>query len=663
MSIEDDAKMYKMQQDAAAYTPTAAQQPAETAPLESNVPSLKYKPNFLQSMGDIATGVDRGVSNFALALLSKVPLGDKWQNALKTVDKQNEEAQQRNIAMHTGILPQVGQVIGETLATAPLGAVAGALGRGAVAAGEAAQGIKGLATAGKVLSTIGQGPAAIGAAMPTGLGTIAKYGASALGGMGLLAGMESQRYDPEHPGQLINEKAAGEALSNPYAAILPMAATKLGTWANAADRLAAAKEIDPNAMARNILPNDSTRTLSNMFFGIPAAVTGMGKQAQQMRDIGQPVSAFVQTLAKTDAPLTADKLTEYSANIMQSTLKKLGRAEDKLWNKGFKSVAVSNVQGVKDDVINAIDLLQTNKIPGYETVSNYLKNGIRTNNMKVEDVKKLQGLISGAAINANELEGGIGNQLANDLGKVKDSLLNHIQNSLSPAEMSDFSAARQFSADKFALFRQAPLLQRALNDEASAHKLINTLTSEGGVLPPKRAAMGILSPGGQDMVAATKIQQALESADTAGRINLDSFLKATSPYTQTGEILNKDVYKSLQGLNSYLKNVDEAAKVGWWRQAAIGGSVGTAALGAGGITAGLPGAAAALASYGAVNFVANHSPVKTLFSALTKNIPQSTRDLITKTIGRHLTRAGFLMSEDGVLKHKSDINIPQQEQQ
>src|SRR5260221_14077349 len=110
-------------------------------------------------------------------MLSKLPFGDRWQNAIKTVDARKEAAQQANIKQFPDSwLPQAGQVGGEILATAPIGGAMGLLGKGAVAAGDAIQGIKGLGTIGSALSTIGEGPAAIGAAMPTGLGTVAKYG-------------------------------------------------------------------------------------------------------------------------------------------------------------------------------------------------------------------------------------------------------------------------------------------------------------------------------------------------------------------------------------------------------------------------------------------------------------------------------------------------------
>lgn len=587
------------------------------------------EPGFMKKLDMINTGVHRGVSHFTFALMSKLPFGDRWQNAIKRADADVEAEQEHNKKTYGGLYPVVGEIGGEMLATLPTGGALGGV-------------LKGSTLLGNVL--------------PTGLKTIGKYGSSAIGGAGVLAGTESQKYDPEHPGQLINIEKAGEALSNPLSYVLPAAATKFSTWAEASQKLGAAKEEFPNIMARDLKEPGITKSLLNMLFNIPSALTGVGKQAKQVEGIGDDISNFVMKQAGTKEAQTADNLRQYSANIVQSTLKKMDRAEDKVWNKGFKNTAIADSSAVKDDVINAIDLLKTNKIPGYETIVNYLNNGIRKGDMKVDDVKKLQTLVSGAAINAKGLEGGIGNQLADELSTIKDNLLNHIQGSLAPEAMKDFSAARAFSANKFELFKKAPLLQKAINDEASAHKLVNTLISESGVLPPKRAVMGILSDKGRDMVGATKIQQALESSDVAGHINLDGFLTKTSPYTQTKEILNKDAYTALQGLNKYIKTIKESGNVGRRGQVAMGGAL------AGGVGAGAMGLSAAgmalpLIAYSVASFVANHSPLKTLFYAATKNLPKDTYDLISKNIGKHLTRAGFFMSDDGILKHKDDKDI------
>lgn len=632
MAIEDDAKLYKIEQDAAQYNPEGV--PNSQAISESQFQAApqeapKTTPSFLKKLDMINTGVHRGVTHFTHALLSKLPFGDKWQQAIKDADTAVEAEQESNIQKYSGFYPQGGELGGELLATLPTGGAFGGVAKAATLLGKVA---------------------------PIGLKTAAKYGTAGAGTTGILAGVESQRYDPENPGQLINQEAASEVLSSPLAAMMGMGAQKLSTWSTASRKLGEAKEVFPNIMARNLKEPGATTTLSNMFFGIPAALTGMGKQAKQVDQIGDDISNFIGKMAGTRQAQTADNLREYSANIVQSTLKKMGRAEDKIWDQGFKTAPITNSQAVKDEVVNAIDLLKTNKISGYETAVNYLNNGMRKSDLKVDDVKKLQTLVSGAAINAKGLEGGVGNQLADDLSQIKDNLLNHIQDSLSPEAMKDFSAARAFSAHKFELFKKAPLLQKAINDEASAHKLVNTLISEGGVLPPKKAAMSILSKGGQDKVAATKLQQALESSDTAGHINLDSFLTKTSPYTQSKEIMNASAYKSLEGLNKYLKNIDEASKVGWWRQAAVAGT-GASLAGVGAASAGATGLAVPLVAYGAATFIANHSPLKTLLHAITKKLPSSTYDLVVKNIEKHLTRAGYLMSDKGVLEHKDDKPI------
>lgn len=608
-------------------------------------------PGFLKKLDMIGTGVDRGVKNFTLALMSKLPLGDNYQNAIKQVDANATTAQQDNIRKYGGLYPKIGEAGGEMLATLPVGGVFGKMAEGASALGKLA---------------------------PEGLKTIAKYGSAAIGGAGLLGAIDSQKYAPNNPGQLINQDAAGAAINNPLSYAIPAVGQKLSTWLGASQELGEAKKVIPNIMARDLKEPGASTTLSNMFFGVPAALTNMGKQAKLQSGIGEDISNFVQTLAgsKTaqNVATNADKLTEYSANTIRDTLDTMKQKENALWDSGFKSSAVSDAQGVKDNVINAIDLLNTNKIPGYETTVNYLNNGIRKTNFNVEDVKKLQTLVSGAAINARGLEGGVGSELADDLTKVKDDLMGNIQSSISLKDMEDYSAASQFSASKFKLFEQAPLLQKAIYDETSAHKLVNTLTSEGGVLPPKRAVMGILSPEDQNLVGATKIQQALEASDpaNAGHVNLDTFLAKTSDFSQSGEILNKDAYTNLQGLNEYLKNINEGSKVGWWRQAVMLGTLASTAGGAA-LIGGTPGVIAALASYGALSVVANHSPLKSLMNGLVnlsaKGLNTDSSSIykaVTDAVSKHLTRAGLIISDDGVLQHKNEPPSPSnsaQEQQ
>lgn len=618
----------------------AASYKSDAVPDSQSVPVSQYNdtvpnkvsPGFLKSLEMIGSGAAQGMLTFTGSLLSLAEKGLRGGGTPTTVPdavqywKDKNESDEKKYT-GAGILQGAGQLPAEVLTTAPLGGPLGAVMKGAAKVGEV---------------------------LPTGLKTLGKYGTSALGGAGVLAGMESQRYDPENPGQIANFDAAEEALKNPASYVMPMVGTKLSTWMDASRKLGEAKEVFPNIMARNLKEQGAGTTAANAIFGVPA-LFGFGKQVNQLKGINEDVTKFIQKISGTKGALTADNLTEYSANIMQSTLKKMERAEDKIWDKGFKSEYILTPKEVKDDVINAIDLLKTNKIPGYEAVVNSLDNGIRPGKMmRVEDVKKLQTIMSGAAINAKGLEGGIGNDLANSLSNIKDSLLNHIQGSLSPAAMKDFSAARAFSANKFELFKNAPMLYKAINDTTNAHKLINTLTSEGGVLPPKKAALGILSKGGQDMIGATKLQQALEAADPthSGNLNLETFLAKTSDYTQNKFIQNKSSYEALQGLNKYLQNINEASQTGW-RQVATGGAVASTAA-AGMLGAGATGLAVPLAAYSAATFVANHSPLKTLLHAVTKKLPNSTYDLVTKNIEKHLTRAGFLVSQDGILKHKDE---------
>lgn len=552
------------------------------------------------------------------------------------------------------------------------------------------------------------------AALPGVLGKAGQYGTQALGNTALLSGLSSQQYDPNKPDQLFNKEAALDTLTDPKMYGLSAAGTAFSNWTKNARALADAQAIDPNAMARNVMHNPSAeqmyrnpgsdatggsalRKAKDLFFGITPALTEMGKQYRQTQNMGNVINGMVQDLSgqvptpavsavdkfiqgmasskpAQAATVNADKLTEWSSNIIQSTMKKMGRTEDKLWDQGFKTTPIlseinstgnSSVQAVKDAVVNAKDLLTTNEFPGYKGISNSLDTILRDNpTLTVGAVKQLNTVLSGASLNAREISGGIGNILADKLKGIKDELMGHISSSISLEDLKAYNAASQFSAHKFDLFDNASQLKSAVTDVAASHKLVASLISEGGVLPPKQAVMGMLSPGGQDMIAATKIRQALESSDTAGRINLDSFLTKTGPNSQTGAILSPTAQKTLQGLQVYLKNIDESQKVGWWRQAAIGGTIAAGA----GLSAyenkdNLVGAALPLVSYMALTTIANHSPLKSIFNALTKNLPKNTFNALSKAANNHLVRTGYVIS-NGVLTHKNDVrpsDIPPQQ--
>lgn len=585
-------------------------------------------PTFVKKAEMISSGAMKGALTFTANLLS---LGEKGLRGGGTptvvpgaVDYWDKKVKADNAAFGNGYT-SAGQVGSEMLTTAPVGGILGQVGKGAAALGELA---------------------------PTGLKTLAKYGTSILGGAGALASTETQRFDPNNPGQLINKDAAENALKNPMSYLLPAIGTKIATWMDASRALGKAKEVIPSIMARDIKPDSASKTASQMVFDSLPNLTGMGKRVNQMADIGDDIGRFIsQTASKDYTPVYAKNYIQTAGQELQNTLKKVDKAGDVLWNKPFKTAPIQDVQGVKDEAISAIDLLKGSGVPLEGSSIKFIQAGLRKDKMTVDDAKKLQSLISKASIDANGVGEGIGAELSNKLRDHKDNILGYIQSSLTPEQMKDFTAARTYSSNVFQMYREAPKLNQAIVDERAARGVIKDLTSEAEVTPKK--ILNTLSPEARMATAQYKVAKALEDSDTAGKINLNTFLDKTAEYTQTPEILGTAAYKSLQGLNKYLNSINNAGSVGWWRSAAmLGAATGGAATA--GVTMGAPAAAAAVASYAAAHFIANHSPLKTVLHAMTKDLSDTTYKHLESIVTKHLTRAGFLISEDGVLQHKDE---------
>lgn len=582
-------------------------------------PVVKKEPGFLKKLDMINTGVHRGVTHFTHKLMSLLPLGKDYQERIKRADEAVEREQQSNIQTYGSLYPKIGEIGGELLATLPVGGLYG---------------------------KVTQGAQALGKTLPLGFQTIGKYGASALGGAGVLAGMETQRYDADRPDQLLNTEAAVDALKNPLSYVLPAVGTKLSTWADKSRQLGVAKESVKGIMARDILEPGPIRKVSHQFFDSLPMLTGLGKRAKQIEHIGDDIQRFISKVSGGNEAVLSKDLIKFAGTKVQSALQRIKRGGDQLWNQPFKTKVIADTQGVKDNVLNAIDILKGSGIPLEAKTIKFLNQGMRKGGITVEDVKNLQSIIGDAAINAkNAGAGGIGNRMSKELIDTKNGLLDEIQKSLSPADMKDFMAAREYSARQFQMYKEAPKLQKALESEVASRKLIKDLLSETE-MSPKKSVMNIMSPRGQKAVQAAKIAKALEDSDIDGKINLTSFLNKTSEKTQTPEILGNQTYKALQGLNKYLSSVNEASQGNWWKQATLMGG-----LAAGGSAVAGP---SALIAYPVATFIANHSPLKTALHALTKKLPDSTYKYLTQSIENQLVKGGFLMTREGVLQHKDD---------
>lgn len=575
------------------------------------VQGAKREPGFMKKLEMIGTGAAKGSLEFTSNLLSLAERGlrlggqptivpeayKSWAEQKKQLDKEYE-----------GPWTTVGQIGGELLSTAPAGAAMGAVSKAA----------QGLSTAGK-------------------------YAANILGQAGVLTGLESQRYDPNNPDQLINTQAATEALKNPLTYTLPAVGTGLASWADKARQL---------TEARQILPSITPRDLPNAGIGQKISRQVFAPITDNAKSLPTDISNFVQQISSRPEAMNSKDLINYAANQMNGALKVMKLKGNLLWEKPFKEAGISDPQGLKDAVISAQDILQNSSIPAAADTINLLNKGIQKNTLTVEDAKNLQTTLGKAIINArNADKGGILNDTANQLEGKRDDIMNYIGDSLSPSDYKDFMAARQYSADLFALNKSSPKIRKAIQDEAASRKLIEDLLREKGTVN-KSVGIDLLPEQGQKAVAAAKIAQIMENSNTSGHFDINKFLSQTADYTQVPEIVGSDTYKSLEGLNKYLSSINEGS--GKWKSTAA--ALGALGAASGVATGTLSGAAIPLASYAAAAYIANKAPLKTIFGALTKNLPQSTYDHLVNSATNQLTRAGYIMS-DGVLKHKDEENI------
>lgn len=586
----------------------------------------KGKPSFLKKLDMINTGVHRGVTHFTYKLMSMVA-GEKGKEAIKRADKKLQEEFEGNIEKYGAGYSKAGEVAGEVLATLPAGAGFGAVAKGASLASKAA---------------------------PYGLKTIAKYGTSAVGGAGLFAGLESQRYDPENPDQLINQEAAEKALSSPLSYAMPMLGTKLGTWMERSRQLQEARKVMPNILPRDVLEKGPTRKLSHQFFDSLPALTGTGKRIQQLESIGDDVHNLIRKISGGNDAITSKDLFKFSANKLQMGLKRLERGQAELWNKPFLKQKIANkldLQDVGVDAINLVDEIKSS-IPLAARAKTQIEKILSKKDLQIDDLKNFQtvlGNMTSAVRKANA--GGIGRELASDIGALRDKVMRIAESNLSKGDLKDFLAAKAYSANLFKMKESMPQIKKALTDEIAAKQIIKNIIGDSPKYPREKIT-GILSPRGQKAVQAAKIAEALESSIVDNRVNIDSFLKKTSEFTSVPEVLGSANYKMLEGINKYLSSINEAANVGWWRQATLAAGAGSQAVYGQGPSSVVAGAA--LITAPATVWIANHPYLKQAFGALTKKLSSSAYQHLTNKIEQTLVRAGFYMGQDNTITHKDE---------
>ncbi len=655
MAIEDDFNMLQQGQQAAPsgieadFQALAETQQLLGNPKDSNfddsglepwqyegglVSGSKREPGFMKTLDMINTGVHRGVTHFTLGIMSMLPFGQKYQNALKKVDSDIEAEQQQNIKTYDSWAPEAGELTGELLATAPAGGLLGGVAKGANALAEI---------------------------VPTGMKLLSRYGSAGAGGAGVLSGTEAVQYQGDAFDYGKASEKFKEGMTNPLSYVAPMAGQALGRYLDKSRAFNKVVDEGIDVLPRDLKEKGAGRTLSYLFYDSLPMMTNMGRRVQQLQDIGESIGNVVRKVSGTTEAMTSDDLINYAGKNLQMGLQGLKAKETALWDKPFAKTVISDTKSVIDIGKQAQDIISEVSLP---TVNRTIKQIDRLmgkgSQMTVEDVKVLRSQISKAASDAYALPGGTGSEVGQELSALRNQLYDPMANSMSKADLKDFKAATTFSKNQFELEDSLPAVKKAIKSEIEANKIIEGLIKDSTSFD-KATALDLMSEKGQRAVKGALIAKALEqSADDKG-VNLTAFLKKVAPAegTSTAEKLLGNEYRHVEGLAKHLSAINEAKRIGsFGKFAAIGTGAGAAA-GLGMAASSGSGNSdwkntAALVSYPTMLFAANHPVLKRLLGATTKKMSDSTYKHITNKIQDLFTRGGFLYNSDGSMSKQGD---------
>ena len=682
--------------DAQSLSPIPAGQSVLPDPMESKSESgtsfelsdgkWEKKPNFMKTVDMLGTGALEGIAGYAAFMnkltpdLVKLPSGKgivetglaAGQKALSDRSKQQQEMYPDSWS------PAVGKFAGEMAATAPV-------------AGPAFKGLM-------------KGAEKIGEMLPTGLKTLGKYGSAYFGGQQLGGLISGAKQDPNKPDQMFNTEAYNEVSDSVPAGLLSIIGAKAGAWSNKAREL---NKIE-TALGKPAIPRDftgfagdelqnlkysPTRKMAHLVLDAPAALTGTGPRVQQLTEMLPGLWSHAMKISGQMGMKSSDDLITSVAGRLSNTMKKMKNHSNNMWEKGgFKEATIKNTDQVKEIADRAVAALSKSEIPGSEkaaiaisermaklgspsdktlrgnTLNSYYGTpaSLPKRNITVDEVKSIQTLIS-KAVKKGYDEGGLLGDTAKKLSSIKEELYTPISESLTGEQLKKFTAAKTFYSKYLQTQENMPLLTKAITDEKSARDLVEKVLRESHTTYDDKV-MGLLPKKGRDEMFSAKVVKALEGADNAGHIQLGKFIDDMAFYTKTPKIGNPqttfqgvtqtpksvpETLKTMEGMRMYLQSVKEAEGVGWWRQGTIAAGVGTA-MGGGFLAGGPAGMAAAAVSYPAMIWAANHPYLKRAFGALTKDLSDSAYKHLTSKIQSLISRSGFLIDDDGALKHKKE---------
>lgn len=495
-------------------------------------------------------------------------------------------------------------------------------------------------------------------------------------GTGLLASIEGAEYDPNNPGY--NLEKAGAALSDPTNIVLGAGGALAGKYLQNVKKYDEVRKDLPSAFYMDTKEPGPWLNLSQMFLDAPYALApGLTARGRQQKLIGEDLTNYINNVSGQAGATHYKDYVRHVATSVQNAVKRQKAGEKQMWEQGgFKELPITgdSVNNASQMSKQALDVLEQSGVPlSKETKSIFSKLvkseaddpslvavGLGTGKkLKVNDIRDVQVELGRLANNygkptatANE------QQVAGQLREIRDSLFQPITESVPDAARKNLGAAIEYSRRYHEFLDSVPNISKAAENSFSAKKIAFQFLKENNAFD-KQALMSKLTQAEQNTAKAGFLAQAMESATSksTGKLNLMKFSESLKASTSAPEFLGTDTFKAVEGITKVLRNIHEAQKTGFFKQAAMAGmGIGTAAsLGAGGAILGGPVGAAIAISYPALMIIAHNPVIKKTLGHFTRKLSPSVQDALFKSVQRQAMKAGLILnSENGEITHKDE---------
>lgn len=633
------------------------------------------------------TATHRAISRYTLGMMSALPFGKKYQQAIKQTDEAIEKEYQKNkIQYPDSYASTVGELYGDMLATLPIGGVIGKsfTKAASLASGESIAPVlgKALRKTGKYsehLAPVGQFgryiqqnalPGMLQRPAALGLGTATSAGAI---GLTEAAKYQGQPFDIEDAAQTFKDTAL-----SPGTLLMGAGMTGLGIWGNRAARLREAQKDIPGIMNRQLdvpenfpetMPPAQTRIKDIMFSSIPN-LTQFGKLPNTIKGIGPVIYNYINKLSGHLAARYSGDYKEIAGKELQKSLDNLVSKNDDMWKQLPLKQNIGNSREIANDIWDAFNVMSgvEKSIPALSKYKDEIMKtlGIKIKNprakkptvvftdkqLNIDDAKNLQSKI-GTIINKidNTADTSMLTDTMYQLNGIKNRILNRIENNLGTDDLKkQFQATRKNTAMLHKTLGISPKIKKALFDEVDARNVIKNIMSEAEAFN-KAKVLGIMSEKGEKAILAARLAKVIDEAgDGKGGVNIGSIIDQWGPQTNIRQIAGTETYKAISGFNRLLRGLEQSSehKMPMW----IAGIAAPAAAGQGLISGVLSPAllGGAALTYNALAFLSNRSPIKKILAKLgddTKKLSPSLHNYLSEKAHSLLFRAGFFVNNQG----------------